>query len=76
MCYIDISPRKMVCGHSGPDSIAPVRSCNKNPCETNGIPKYNWLGSTRMRALAKTASPTESGFSWKAPEICGRSVNR
>lgn len=39
----------MRCSHPGPELPTELRSCNKNPCETGGVPKRVYLGSTRKR---------------------------
>ncbi|KAM5441668.1 hypothetical protein MferCBS31731_003349 [Microsporum ferrugineum] len=49
MCTYDVAPVRMVCGHPGPESLSPIHECKKNPCETGGVPKPNYLGSTKKR---------------------------
>lgn len=49
MCWNDIAPVHMVCGHPGPERRQPVRLCNQNPCKTNGVVTDNYLASCRKR---------------------------
>ncbi|PNY18818.1 hypothetical protein TCAP_07503, partial [Tolypocladium capitatum] len=49
MCWNDVAPIKMLCGHPGPDGPVRPRPCGQNPCVTGGEYRTNYLASTRKR---------------------------